>query len=243
MSTQTIGRAEFVSLGADMRGYYAVPATEGPHPGILVFQEAFGVNDYIQSEVRRLASAGYAAIAPDLFHGKTLGHDDMGPVFAALQALTDDAMVAEVRAAAAFLDAQPEVGDAPYGAIGFCMGGRLAVLTAIELGAAIGAAVSFYGGNIAPDQQRLWSPLGERIAGASAAILMVYGAGDESIAPAEIGRVAQALAARKGRFAISVYPDAGHGFASNGRPQYNPEAAESAWDEALAFFGRYLGGD
>jgi carboxymethylenebutenolidase len=120
------------------------------------------------------------------------------------------------------------------------MGGRLAVLTAIELGDDIGAVVSFYGGNIAPDQQRFFTPIGDRIGESTAPILMIYGADDESIAPPEIGRVAQALAARQKRFEISVYPDAGHAFASKTRPQYRPEAAESAWDEALAFFDRYL---
>jgi carboxymethylenebutenolidase len=240
MTTHTIARAEFVSLGDDKRGYYAVPDGTGPFPAVLVYQEAFGVNEYIEGEVRRLASAGYAAIAPDLFHGKTLGHDDMAPVFAALQALTDEGMLAEVRAAMTFLDEQPNVEDAPYGAIGFCMGGRLAVLTAIAFGDDIGAAVSFYGGNIAPDVQRLFTPLGDRITESTAPILMIYGADDESIAAPEIGRVTEALAARKKRFAISVYPDAGHAFASSTRPQYRPEAAESAWDEALAFFDRYL---
>lgn len=241
MSTHSIARAEFVSLGDDVRGYYAVPDGGGPFPGVLLYQEAFGINEYIQSEVKRLASAGYATIAPDLFRGKTYGYDDMATVFANLQTLTDDGMLVNVRAAKAFLDARPEVERAPYGAVGFCMGGRLAVLTAITLGDAIGAVASFYGGGIAPEEPRFFPLLCDRIPEATAPMLMVYGTDDQSIGPSEIGRVAEALARRRERFEISVYPNAMHGFASRDRAAvYRPEAAESAWDETLAFFERYL---
>jgi carboxymethylenebutenolidase len=241
MSTHALARAAFVETPDGKRAYYALPEGGGPFPAVLVFQEAFGVNAYVQSEVRRVAGAGYAAIAPDLFHGETLGYDEMDRVMAKLRELTDEAMLAQVEAALTFLSGQPEIDDEPRGAVGFCMGGRLAVLAAIAFGDTLGAAVSFYGGNIAPDQQRLFVPLAERIGEATAPILMLYGADDTSISPGEIGRVTQALAERKARFAVSVYPDAGHGFASADRvTAYRQAVAESAWDETLAFFERYL---
>jgi carboxymethylenebutenolidase len=143
---QQITRAEYVSLGDDARGYYAVPAGAGPFSAVLVYQEAFGVNEYVQSEVRRLAEHGYAAIAPDLFRGQTFAYDDYAAVKPKLEALRDEAMLADVRAAMAFLDAQANVKHGHYGAVGFCMGGRLAVLTAIALGTKVAAAASFYGG-------------------------------------------------------------------------------------------------
>ncbi|MEA2664046.1 MAG: carboxymethylenebutenolidase, partial [Candidatus Eremiobacteraeota bacterium] len=149
-----IARAEFVALDAERRGYYALPAGAGPFPAVLVYQEAFGVNDYVQSEVRRLAEHGYAALAPDLFRGDVYGYGEAErpAMYARLQSLTDEGLLADVRAAAAFLDARPEVARRAYGAVGFCMGGRLAVLSAIVLGEKIAAAASFYGGGIAPEQ-------------------------------------------------------------------------------------------
>ena len=200
------------------------------------------MNDYVQSEVRRLAEHGYAAIAPDLFRGETYGYDasEMPKVYARLQSLSDDGMLADVRAAVAFLDAQPNLRHAAYGAVGFCMGGRLAVLTAVALGERIAAAASFYGGGIAPEQPRFFAPLRDRLGDVRAELLLIYGADDEGIAPAEHARIADTLSAHKKRYALNVYPGAPHGFASRDRESYRPEQAEAAWAQTLALFGRTL---
>ncbi len=238
--TSEIARAELVSLDDERRAYYAVPAGAGPFAAVLVYQEAFGINDYVRSEVRRLAEHGYAALAPDLFRGETFGYDEWSKVEPKLKALTDDGMLADVRAALAFLDAQPEVARRAYGAVGFCMGGRLAVLSAIALGERIAAAASFYGGGIAPDQPRFFTPLRERLAEVRAALLLVYGADDAGIAPSEHGRIAETLSAHKVRYTLSVYPGAPHGFASRDRESYRPAQAEAAWGETLALFDATL---
>jgi carboxymethylenebutenolidase len=237
---QQIERADFVDLGEGRRGYVAIPAGSGPFPGVLVYQEAFGVNDYVQTEVRRLAEAGFAAIAPDLFRGKTFGYDDFTPIKPLLESLSDDAMLADVRAAVAFLDAHPAVRHERYGAVGFCMGGRLAVLTAIALGAKVAAASSFYGGNIAPDEQRFFVPLLEQLGNVQGELLLIYGSDDESIAPREQARIAERLSGAKKKFTLSVHPGAGHGFASRDRSSYCPAQAEAAWTETLALFSRAL---
>ena len=240
--TDTIARAEFVPLDGERRGYYAVPAGDGPFPAVLVYQEAFGVNDYLRSEVRRLAAHGYAALAPDLFRGDVYGYDEaaMPAVYARLRSLTDDGLLADVHAATAFLDAQPNLRHDAYGAIGFCMGGRLAVLSAIALGDKIAAAASFYGGGIAPEQPRLFAPLRERLGDVRAALLLVYGGDDEGIGPSEHGRIAETLSAHKKRYTLSVHPGAPHGFASRDRVSYRPAQAEAAWAEALALFDSTL---
>jgi carboxymethylenebutenolidase len=236
----TIGRAEFVETGGGKRAYCAMPAGTGPFPGALVFMEAFGVNDYVQSEVRRLAEHGYAAIAPDLFDGKIFDYNDRDGIAPRLKSLTDDGMLDHVRASAAFLDAQPEVKKSAYGAVGFCMGGRLAVLTAIALGEKIAAASSFYGGGIAPAERRFFDPLLDRLGEVKAELLLLYGAEDQSIAPDEHGRIAEALSADKKRYALVVYPGAGHGFASRDRESYDRDVAEHAWNRTLDLFGRTL---
>jgi carboxymethylenebutenolidase len=238
--TDKIARAEFVSLGENVRGYYAVPAGDGPFPAVLVYQEAFGVNDYLESEVRRLAEHGYAALAPDLFRGETFGYDEWSKLEPKLRSLTDDGMLADVRAAVGFLDAQANVEHRAYGAVGFCMGGRLAVLSAIALGEKIAAASSFYGGGIAPDQPRFFTPLRERLPEARAELLLLYGGDDEGIAPAEHARIAETLSEHKQRYTLSLYPGAPHGFASRDRASYRPAQAEAAWAETLALFDRTL---
>jgi carboxymethylenebutenolidase len=235
-----IARAEFVATSEGKRAYLAVPAGGGPFPGVLLFQEAFGVNDYIQSEVRRLAEHGYEAIAPDLFDGDTYSYAELDKVYPRLTGLSTDGMLEYVRAATAFLDADPGVRHERYGAVGFCMGGRLAVLTALTQGERIAAAASFYGGGIAPKVPRLWQPLVDRLPELQSELLLIYGADDEGIAPDEHGRIAETLSREKKRYTISVYPGAPHGFASRDRDSYRPQQAEAAWLETLALFERTL---
>jgi carboxymethylenebutenolidase len=238
--TTEIGRAEFVPLGGDLRGYYACPVGMGPSPGVVLFQEAFGVNGYIESEVRRLASHGYAAIAPDLFRGETFTYDQFDKVMPKLKALTDEGMLADVQASIAFLDGQSEVKRGAVGCVGFCMGGRLAYLSAAALGEKVAAAASFYGGGIAPDEASHFKPILDRAEGVKGELLLIYGADDDHITPGEHGRIATRLSELKKRYELSVYAGAPHGFASRDRESYRPQQAEAAWAETLALFDRTL---
>ena len=120
------------------------------------------------------------------------------------------------------------------------MGGRLAVLTALALGPKIAAAVSFYGGGIAPQEPRHYPPLLDRLRELQSELLLIYGADDHGIAPDEHGRIAETLSREKKRYTLSVYPGAPHGFASRDRDSYRPEQAEAAWLETLALFDRTL---
>lgn len=230
----------FVDLGGGRPGYYAAPAGAGPFPAVLLFQEAFGVNDYIRSEVRRLAQHGYAAIAPDLFDGETYSYDEFDKIAPKLTAFTREGLLAYVDAGIAYLDAQTNVRHGRYGAVGFCMGGRLAVLTAIARPQKIAAASSFYGGGIAPDEARSFPPLLDELDAVQAELLLIYGAEDAGITPAEHGRIAERLSREKKRYELSVYPGAGHGFASRDRESYRAEQAEAAWAQTLALFDRAL---
>ena len=134
---------------------------------------------------------------------------------------------------------QQQVKKSAYGAVGFCMGGRLAVLTAAELGEKIAAAASFYGGNMAPDEQRLFTPLLDRFANVHGELLLLYGAEDQSIEPREHGRIAERLSSLKKAYTLVVYPTAGHAFASHGRKQmYQREPAEDAWRRTFELFDR-----
>ncbi|MGH7684338.1 MAG: dienelactone hydrolase family protein, partial [Vulcanimicrobiaceae bacterium] len=205
-----------------------------------LFPEAFGINDYIQSECRRLGQLGYAVIAPDFFRGEVYSYDDMPKVMAKLQTFTKDFLMEDVRAAVRFAEDRDEIESEQLGAVGFCMGGRLAFLTALELGTRIGAAASFYGGGLAPEKPRFFEPLVDRIPELQSPVLLIYGAEDEGIAPSEHARLAEALSRNKKRYTLTVFPDAGHGFASIDRPSYRREAAEAAWDLTLEFFATHM---
>lgn len=236
-----LARAEFVSLGGDLRGYYAAPAGAGPFPAVLLFQEAFGVNDYIQSEVRRLAQHGFAALAPDLFRGDTYDYTThMNEAIGRLKTLKDDAMLADVDACTAFLAKQPEVKAGKLGAVGFCMGGRLAFLTATARAAKIAGAAAFYGGDISTEEGRNFKPLTDRAPQLSGELMLIYGAEDGSIDPQQHARIAEALSTNKKNYTLRVFPDAGHGFASRDRDSYRPAQAEEAWTEVLALLNRTL---
>lgn len=234
-------RAEFVSLGGDLRGYYACPDGAGPFPGVLLYQEAFGINDYIQEEVRRLAEHGYAGIAPDLFRGEVYRYDQFDKVRPKLQSLTHEGLLADTDAALAFLEAQPNVRHGRYGAVGFCMGGKVAIMNALYRPAKVVVASSFYGGGIAPSEPPLWgTPLYDDLPKLQGEALLIYGADDQGITPQEHARIAEALSKNKKRYTLSVYPGAPHGFASRDRESYRPEQAEAAWAETLALFDRTL---
>ena len=229
----------FVDLGSGLRGYLALPSGGGPHPAVLLYMEAFGLNDYIQSECDRLAALGYAALAPDFYRGDVFGYDNFQPVMKKIMEIGDAGFLTDIRAAVAFLDAHDAIEHKGYAAVGFCMGGRLAFLTAAEFGTKIAAFASFYGGGIAPTEARMGRAiLTDRVPEISAKALMIYGADDESIPADEIGRLTDALAAAKKDATVHVYPGAGHGFASKDRSSYVPAVTEAAWAETTAFFAR-----
>lgn len=222
----------------------ARPAGPGPHPGVIVLMEAFGLTAHVRGVCARLAAAGYVALAPDHYHGETFGYGDMEPVLAKLRSIDDATVVDEIGAALDTLTAQPGVDATRVAVIGFCMGGRLAFLAGCRLASRFHAVASFYGGAIAPgetpDRFGRTPPIGESEA-LQAPLLLVYGAEDSGIPPAEHARVAEQLSSQKKRYALSVYPGAGHGFCCEDRPSYAPAATKAAFAEADAFFRAAFG--
>lgn len=230
-----------VKIGSELSGYYARPAGRGPFPAVLLFMEAFGLNEHIQDVCKRLASLGYAALAPDFYHGKVFPYAERERAMAQLKTLDDDQVMAEAGQGLAFLAARAEVADGRLGVIGFCMGGRLAFLTNITHGSRLRGAVSFYGGGIAPRQDPLGrKPLLDRVAELRAPALLLYGAKDGSILPDEHARIAEALSAANKRYTLSVFPNAGHAFFNDQRDSYVAQAATEAWQMTLHFLAQHL---
>src|SRR5882762_6301340 len=115
-----------VGDGTSMDAYVATPAEGGKLPGLLVFQEAFGVNAHIRDVAERFAKQGYVAIAPELFHRTAPGFDGAYNNFPAvmphLQALTPDGLTADSRAAFDWLQKNPHVLPNCTARVGYCMG-------------------------------------------------------------------------------------------------------------------------
>ena len=224
-----------------MRAWVAQPSTGVAHPGILVFQEAFGVNAHIRDIAGRFASEGYLTIAPELFHrtgpGFECRYDDFPSAMPHMRGLTDAGMEADQRAAHDWLRANGAA-NSRIAAVGYCMGGRAAFLAALTL--PLACAISYYGGGIAPNANN--SGLLERVKELQAPILFFWGGRDKHITPDQVRAVTDALRAAGKSFVNVEISEADHGFFCDARASYNPAAAAQAWPLTLAFLKTHQSG-
>jgi carboxymethylenebutenolidase len=235
---QTI-TTEWVSIevgdGTKMEAYVARPAGDGPHPGLLVIQEIFGVNAHIRDIAERFAREGYVALAPDVFHRfkpRYEGtYDDVPASIALTSNLTPEGLMADLVAAQAHLRASPRTGGKKVGAIGYCMGGRLAFVT--NAVTPLDAAVSYYGGGT---QQHL--DLADKQHGP----MLFFWAGKDGYIPVEAHRaVIDAVRAAGKTFVDCEFANVDHGFFCDARSSYDASASAQAWPLTLAFLATHLG--
>ena len=213
----------FRANGRSASGYLAAPAS-GKGPGVLVLQEYWGLVDHIKEVAERFARMGFVALAPDLFDGDSTRHPD--EALRKLMALNIAETSKELRAAAEYLRGLPEVEPKNVAAVGFCMGGQLALLAATEHPDEIAAAVDFYGihPNVKPDFSKLQGK-----------VLAHFGLHDDFVPEADArALVAQIQAA--GKSVEAHFYDAGHAFFNDDRPEvYSMRDAETAWERTIAF--------
>jgi carboxymethylenebutenolidase len=216
----------FPANGSTTHGYLATPAS-GKGPGVLVIQEWWGLVGHIKNVCDRFAAEGFSALAPDMYHGQTASEPDgAGKLFMALnigQAEKD------LRGAATYLAQHSST--ARLGAVGFCMGGQLA-LFAGTLNPSVGAIVNFYGihPNVAPDYTRLSGP-----------VLGLFAEKDGFVTP-QVARDTDAAIKKAGKQSeIHIYPNVDHAFFNDERSDvYNKVAADDAWRRTLAHFRQNL---
>lgn len=212
----------------DMRGYLVRPRGDGPFPAVVVIHENRGRNPYIEDVARRLAVAGYLALAPDALwaSGGWPGNDDAGKE---LQAKLDGGRIlADMVNAARFVRGHAK-SNGRLGAVGFCFGGYVCNHLAITLGEELRAAVPFYGrpaDSAAVDRIR-------------ARLLLQYAENDEGVNSTRAAYEA-ALNAHGVRFESQVYPGTQHGFHNDSTPRYDAAAAELAWKRTLDLFAATL---
>jgi carboxymethylenebutenolidase len=217
-----------------MNAYVARPANASHAPGILVFQEAFGVNAYIRSVADRFADLGCIAIAPELFHRSGPGfegsYDDFAAVRPHMEKLSTEGLAADAQAAHAWLANKSDADASRLACIGFCMGGRVSYIANAHV--KLAAAISFYGGGIAPDLLALAEKQG-------APILMFWGGADTHIPPEQYRPVADALSAAKKEHEQVVFSRAGHGFFCDARASYDEISSRQALALVKEFLGAY----
>jgi carboxymethylenebutenolidase len=214
--------------------YLAVPPA-GRGPGLLLLQEIFGVNPHIRGVAEQYALAGFTVLAPDLFwrHERRVELGYVGAererALALMRTVTREQAAADMTASLAALRARPEC-SGRAGAIGYCMGGRLAFTAAALCDA--DAAVCYYGGGIATQLD-----LAPRI---RCAVQFHHAERDASIAPEAVAAVQAAMAAAPGAALAEFhhYPGAEHGFNCWARAAYHPASAALALGRSLGFLAR-----
>jgi carboxymethylenebutenolidase len=239
---------EYISLrisdGTQMQTYLARPTREGVFPGIMVFQEAFGVNAHIRDVTARFAARGFVAISPELFHrtappGWEGSYGDFDGVRPHMQAMSDAALTADIQATYEWLTNAPNVDRDATACVGFCMGGRVSFLANALV--PVKAAISYYGGGIAPGPRG--PGLLARAPGLHAPMLLYWGGLDQHIPPEQTLAVADALRKAGKPYVQVEFSDADHAFFRDVSSSYNPKAATESWALTHAFLASHLGQD
>jgi len=222
-----------------METYEAKPKDGGPHPGIVVIMEAFGLNGHIKDVTERIAREGYVAIAPELYHRESeriIPYKDLPKAIATMNHLQDPKVMADVGAVLSHLKTQSYVKQGSLGVTGFCMGGRFTYLSAAHHNKEFRAAVAWYGGGIPMGKP---SPL-ERTGEIGCPLYLFFGGKDPIIPKEHVEMVRKALTDNKKQFTIQLYPEATHGFFCNERESYHAESAKDAWEKFKSFFAQHL---
>ncbi len=220
---------EFRSNGSTTPGFLARPEGDGPYPGVIVIQEWWGLNDNIKDIARRFAQEGFAAFAPDLYHGRVTREPDQAQKM--MMTLDMPLAARELVKATEYLAAQEYIGNRGIGATGFCMGGGLAMRLACE-SPLIKAVAPFYG--FPPEPIDIIQNLGAKA-------FVVFAEHDDWIGPAVRDKLQQALMEHNKQYEMKVYPGTHHGFFRDvDNPQHDAAASRDAWERMLKLFGENL---
>jgi carboxymethylenebutenolidase len=209
-------------------GYLVLPDGRGPHPGVVVIHEAYGLNDHMRDVAHRLAGAGYAALAVDLFTGRNRAICMARYMAGMLLGSVNRYGIDDLKSALTFLARNPALDAQRMGAIGFCMGGGFAIAWACT-DSRLKAIAPFYAINPRPlDVVRRLCPV-------------VGSYPEQDFTARAARRLGEALTRHGVTHDVKVYPNVRHSFFNNTGAAYNQEAADDAWRRVLKFFGERLG--
>jgi len=231
----------------DCPAHVLTPSGDGPWPAAIFYVDAGGLRPAMIDMAQRLADAGYVVLLPDLFYrfgpyGPLVPAEvfagDWRAILGPLMATTGNDKAAEDTAAfLACLDTRSDVAGSQVGAVGFCMGGGMAIAAAGTYPDRFAAVASFHGGNLATDapaSPHLLAP------GMQAEVYIGVADNDGSYPPAMAERLEKALADAGVRHLAETYRGAAHGWMMTDFPVHDPVAAERGWAALLALFARNL---
>jgi len=208
-------------------GYLATPDGRGPHPGVVVIHEAQGLNDHIRDVTRRLADAGYASLAVDLFAGRNRAICMARYMAGMLAGSVNRYGVDDLKSALTLLAKTRNVDAQRLGAVGFCMCGGFAIAWACT-DSRLKAIAPFYGVNPRPIE-------------VTKRLCPVVGSYPKQDFTARSGRALdEALARFEIKHDIKVYAGTRHSFFNDTKPIFNRQAANDSWSRLLKFFGEQL---
>ncbi len=227
----------------------SLPDGDGPWPAVIMFPDAGGMRDTMREMGARLSDLGYVVLVPDFYY-RNGPYDpiDMRTAFSTketaakvmgmMQGYHVDLVVRDAGAFVDYLGSLPETRPGGVGTTGYCMGGRLSLVTAGHLGGRVAAAASFHGGNLAnaddPDSPH------HRAGTIRAAVYVAGAVEDQSFPDAQKELLERSLGEAEVEHTIETY-EAHHGFAVSDNPSYDDAAAERHWRASAEFFGRALG--
>ncbi|HTR27349.1 MAG TPA: dienelactone hydrolase family protein [Terriglobales bacterium] len=212
-----------------VNGIVYTPAGKGPFPALIVIHEWWGLNDWVKEEAAKLADEGYVTLAVDLYRGKVAENPDLAHEL--MRGVPEDRAARDLKAAYAYLAAQSNVKKDRIGAIGWCMGGGVALNAAIAEPGLAADVVNY--GHLATDLEEM-----KKI---QAPILGLFGGQDRGIAPDDVKKFQAAMEKLGKKIEVKIYPDAGHAFENpNNKQGYRAEDAADAWQRTVAFLAATL---
>ena len=234
--------------GTSVSAYLSRPTTSGPHPGVIVIMEAFGLNDHIKDVADRFAREGYIALAPDMYTRE--GTPDISNPDTMLQnvmrimfSVPDSQAMGDLDAGAQYIKSQAD-SNGKVGAIGFCSGGRYTLMfgcTSKNLDAAVDSAGGFITQD-GPNEQEDTRPVPpiDMIADLNCPLLGLFGEEDPNPSPEHAERLQAELDKHGKTYEMRMYPDAGHAFFADYRDSYRPVPAQDMWHRVLTFYDKHL---
>lgn len=232
---------------ADGKFYPAGKGAKGPP--VIMYMDAFGIRAGMSGMAEKLAGFGYSVLLPNLYYrsGPQKAFDpatafndppERERLMGLMGALTNKKVMEDTEAFMDFMGKQPSVAGAKFGCVGYCMGGRYALVAAGTFGGRMAASACFHGGRLATDQPDSPHLLAPKMSGT---VYIGVAGLDAHFSPEERERLESALKAAKVKYTLEVYPNVKHGFAVVDHPVYDPPAAELHWERMVGLFGANLG--
>jgi carboxymethylenebutenolidase len=212
-----------------VNGMIYAPAGKGPFPALIVIHEWWGLNDWVKGQAAKLADEGYVAMAVDLYRGKVADSAEMAHEL--MRGVPEDRAKRDLKAAYAYLAAQPNVKKDRIGAIGWCMGGGYSLDVALEEPGLAADVINY--GHLATDPDEL-----KKI---QAPILGLFGGQDRGITSTDVKQFQAAMEKLGKKIDVKIYPDAGHAFENpNNKTGYREADAADAWNRTVSFLAGTL---